>query len=181
MVNDHLQVHQAHFQWMVAASEPRPKDCVPLAEHPRDDCSEEEHSDEEEIPHPSVEQVAAQLQSLMVPLNATASTSASNSSAPHPSPRASLETLTLKFIECAKKEELLASSNEEELLTTHGLTGKISMVCSHVSLASASIPKKQSPPHWQIHSIMSYFAGAIGFLQDIRSIGSHQEGEADPG
>ena len=46
---------------MVAASKLRPKDPVPLAEHSRDDCSEAEHSDEEEIPYPSAEWVAAQL------------------------------------------------------------------------------------------------------------------------
>ena len=133
MVTDHLQERQAHLWWMVAASEPRLKDLVPLAEPPRYDCSEEECNNEEEIPHPSAKQVAARLQPSMAPSNAIASTSTSNAGAPHPHPEPLLEALTIKFIRCAKKEKLLTSRSEEELLVTHGLTGKTSMVCSCVS------------------------------------------------
>ena len=65
---------------------------------------------------------------------ALASKSTSNADAPHLHPGLSLKALTFKFIRCAEKEELLTSSNEEESLTAHGLTGKVSRVCSHVFL-----------------------------------------------
>ena len=120
---------------MIAASKPRPKDLVPLTEPARDNCSEEECSDEEEILCPSVEQAAVQLQPSMAPSNTIASTSASNVCSPclHPGP--SLEVLTLMFIGCTKKEEMLTSSDEEELLEAHGLAGKINRVGSCVSLS----------------------------------------------
>ena len=46
---------------MIAASGPQLENPVPLTVSPRDNCSEEEHSHEEEIPHLSAEQIAAQL------------------------------------------------------------------------------------------------------------------------
>ena len=55
MVTDHLQAHWSHFRWMVVVSRPRPKDSVPLADQPVDDCFEEDHSEKEEIPHPLAE------------------------------------------------------------------------------------------------------------------------------
>ena len=109
---------------MVAASEPGPKDPVSLTEPLRDDCSEEECSDKEEIPCPSAEQVAAQLQLSMMPSNAIASTSISNASVQHLHHGPSLEALTLEFIGCAWKEEMLISSEEEELLAAQSLMGK---------------------------------------------------------
>ena len=75
MVTDHFQAHQTPLIQMVVASEPRLKDPVPPAKHSRDDCSEEECSDEEEIPHPLAEQVAAQLLPSIPSPGAIASTS----------------------------------------------------------------------------------------------------------
>ena len=116
---------------MVAASEPRPKDHVPPAEHPEDDCSEEECSNEK-IPHPLAEQVASQLLPSMASPSAIASASTTNIGAQCPCPQPLLEALTLEFIGCSKKEELLAISDEEELLVAHGIAGKIIRVCSCV-------------------------------------------------
>ena len=67
-----------------------------------------------------------------------------------------LQGLTLEFIRCARKEELLTSSNEEELLVAHSIAGKISSVCSHVFLALGSIHRKLFPPQAS-KLIASYF------------------------
>ena len=121
---------------MIAASELRPEDSVSLAEPPRDECCGEECSNEDDIPHLSVEPVVAQLQPSAMPSNAVASTSSStsNAGAPCPHPRPLLKALTLVLIGCAKKEELLTSSDEEESLAAYSLMGKIRKVWSHVSL-----------------------------------------------
>ena len=71
MVTDYLQVHQAYLKQMVAASGPRLKDPVPVADQPGDDCSNEECSNEDEVPHPLAEQVTANhyiQQHLLVPV-----------------------------------------------------------------------------------------------------------------
>ena len=138
MVTDHLQMHQAHLRWIVAAAGLRPKDPVHLADQPGDDCSEEECSNEEEIPYPSAEQVTAKLLPLTVSLGASVSAFASNISVKHLHPEPSIAALTLKYTGCTKKEKLLASSDEEELLSAHGITGKISRV--HSGVFSSSKP-----------------------------------------
>ena len=125
-------MHQALLPWMIVPSEPWPENPIPFTFHSH--CFKEEHNNEEEegIPHPSVEQIAAQLQSSTVPCNAIASTSSSTTSASHSQCRPSLEALTLEFVRCTEKEELLTSSDKEEPLVAHGLTGKISRVLSYV-------------------------------------------------
>ena len=66
-----------------------------LTEPPGDNCSKEECSNEEDIPHPSAEQVAAQLQPSMVPYEVIAFTSTSSTGASCLHPEPSLEALTL--------------------------------------------------------------------------------------
>ena len=131
-----LQAHQTHMWQMIAASELKLEDPIPLAEPPSNDCSEEECSNKDEIPCPSAEQSVTQLWPSMVPSDTIASTSTCTSiaGAHHLHPGPSLRALTLTFIGCAKKEEPLTSSDEEELLTAHGLVGKISRVGSHIFL-----------------------------------------------
>ena len=116
---------------MGAASRPRPKDPDPLADQPRDDCSKGECSDDKKIPHPLGVQVTAQSLPPTTSLGTSVSTSTARVSAKHPHPEPLLKAQTHKCIGCTKKEELLASSHEEEPPSAHGITGKISKVFSH--------------------------------------------------
>ena len=153
MVTGHLEGHQTYLKWMVAASGLRPKDPIPLADG--DDCSTEECSNEEEIPYPLAEKVAAQLLSLTVSLSASGLTSTISIDVKCPYPEPSLEALALKYIGCTKNEELLTSSGKEELLSAYGSAGKINQVCLHVFISSTlSYPDPQEyvPPNQWIYT-----------------------------
>ena len=69
-------------------------------------------------------------------LGASVCASTTNVGVKHPCPKPSLKALTLEYLDCAKKEELLAKIDEEELLSVHGIAGKISRVCSHIFSSS---------------------------------------------
>ena len=82
---------------------------------------------------------------MMASPDAIAYTFACNVCAQYLCPRPSFEAQALKSIRCAKREQLLISINEEELLAAHGITGKNCRVCSHVLLPLASIHREMSP------------------------------------
>ena len=86
IVTNYFQVYHAYLQWSMAASGPRLKDPVPLADQPGDDCSNEECSDKEEIPCLLAEQVSGQSQLQAAPSGTRASTSMASVSAKHPCP-----------------------------------------------------------------------------------------------